>query len=288
MAVRPQLTKLAETVLPAPVMRRLRVAKFDRAIRRYPRRVVEHSYAGVRHKVLIASEYGERYDQDYPELQEIAWLKRGRLRPGSRVFDLGASYGVMAMMLADATGPEGQVVALEADPHIAEVLSRNRQLNELDQLVALHAAVARESGSLAFGRHGSVDDGSRRWGDRAVPARSIDDLAREYGPPDVVFVDVEGYELEALRGATGTLAAGPDWFVEVHYPSMLAAYGATSEEVLRLLLDGGYDITVAVDCPYVLLPDGTVVPSVPARPLEETPAEVLAGRFFALASRTPR
>jgi FkbM family methyltransferase len=284
----PRMTRIAEAVLPAPLMRRLRVAKFDREVRRYPRRVVEHSYAGVRHKVLIASEYGERYDHDYPELQEIAWLKRGRLRPGSRVFDLGASYGVMAMMLADAVGPSGHVVALEADPIIADVLRENRDLNGLAQLEPLHAAVARDSGSVGFGRHGSVDDGSRRWGDRPVPAMSIDDLSRRHGTPDVVFIDVEGYELEALRGATETLAAGPDWFVEVHFPSMLAAYGATAEDVLSCFDAAGYEVSVAVDCHYVRTDDGRVVASVGVMALADTPPKVLAGRFFALASQTRR
>src|SRR5204862_1188820 len=101
MRVPPRLTRLAESSLPAPVMRRLRVAKFERAHRRYPRRVVERSYAGVRHKLIIASEYGEQYDNDWPELQEIAWLRQRRLRPRARVFDLGASYGMVALMLAD-------------------------------------------------------------------------------------------------------------------------------------------------------------------------------------------
>ena len=285
MRVSPQLTRLAERSLPAPLMRRLRVAKFDRAHRRYPRRVVERSYAGVRHKFIIASEYGEQYDADWPELQEVAWLKRRGLGPGARVFDLGASYGQVALMLADVVGPEGQVVALEAHPLTAGVLRENCELNEMPQLRPVHAAVARESGSIAFGRHGSVDDGTRRWGDLAVPAFSIDDLAERHGHPDVVFVDVEGYELEALRGATRTLERGCDWFVEVHPPPMLAAYGATSREVLECLTNAGYDVSIAIDCPYVFHPDGTSEPSWPIRPLEQAPAEVLGGRFFALASR---
>src|SRR4051812_28951127 len=94
----PRLTALAERALPAPVIRRLRVGYFDLRRRRYPKRVVEHSYAGVRHRVVISSEYAERYDGDWPELAEIQWLQERRLKPGARVFDLGASVGVIAMM----------------------------------------------------------------------------------------------------------------------------------------------------------------------------------------------
>jgi FkbM family methyltransferase len=271
----PQLTRLAERVLPPSLVRALRVAYFDLRRRRYPRRIVEHAYAGTRHRVLIASEYAERYDHDWYEPPEIAWLRRRRLVPGARVFDCGASIGVIAMMLADVVGAGGQVVALEAHAGDAAALTRNRDLNELSQLLPLHAAVASSSGSVPFGRHGSVDDGSRRWGDQAVPAWSIDDLARRYGPPDVVFIDVEGYELEALRGAQETLAAGPDWMVEVHDPGRLGAYRATTEAVLDHLRGNGYDVTVLLDG----------LPLEHALPLADAPPEWLRSRFFALASR---
>lgn len=68
------------------------------ARRRYGERLVEHTYAGDRFKVVIASSYGERYDHDWPELAEIAMLRDGKLRPGARVFNLGASYRAIAMM----------------------------------------------------------------------------------------------------------------------------------------------------------------------------------------------
>jgi FkbM family methyltransferase len=189
------------------------------------------------------------------------------------------------MMLADAVGPDGQVVALEAHPGDAATLQRNKELNDLPQLVCLHAAVARENGTVPFGRHGSVDDGSGRWGAEQVPAHSIDELARRYGPPDVVFVDVEGYELEALRGATETLAAGPDWFVEVHYPEQLAQYGASSLEVLACLQDAGYAISTLQDAGYMVMPDGRRQAIAAPQPLAETPPELLTRRFFALATR---
>ena len=54
------------------------------------------------------------YDHDWPELPEIALLKQHGLRPGARVFDIGAHQGVVALMLSKTVGPEGFVLAVEA------------------------------------------------------------------------------------------------------------------------------------------------------------------------------
>src|SRR4051812_9218724 len=112
---------VAERVLGGRLAGRLRVARAAREARRYPRRVVQHEYAGRRMRVMIGTGYGERYDGNWGELGEIAVLKQHRLRPGARVFNLGANHGVIALMLADAVGTDGQVVALEADPVNAEL-----------------------------------------------------------------------------------------------------------------------------------------------------------------------
>jgi hypothetical protein len=42
-----------------------------------------------------------------------------------------------------------------------------------------------------------------------VPAWSIDDLSDEYGVPDVVFIDVEGFEHEPPVGGSGDAPSGP-------------------------------------------------------------------------------
>jgi FkbM family methyltransferase len=281
------LRRTAIRAAPAPVLRALRVAKFERERRLYPRRVVQHRFGPHELRVLIGSPYAERYDFDWPDIAELELLRRGALRPGTRVFDLGASCGVIAMMLAKTVGPEGQVVALEAHPQDAELARQNRQLNGLDQLEVVHAAVARASGSVVFGANGSVDDGSRRWGQLEVPSRSIDDLAASHGRPDVVFMDVEGYELEALRGAPATLQAGPDWFVEVHGGDQLRRYGGSAHAVLEQFDRDRYDLYVALDG-LGPGPGRTVVCETRFEPLERTRLALSELRFYVVALRRGR
>jgi FkbM family methyltransferase len=283
-----RLKRLAERLLPAAWLRALRVWKFRSERRRYEERLVEHTYAGDRFKVVIASSYGEGYDRDWPELAEIAMLREGRLRPGARVFDLGASYGVIAMMLASAVGPRGQVIALEAHPADFDLAQRNRDLNGLWHLDCLHAAVARRSGEIVFGLNGQIDDGQRKWGELRVPAWSIDDLSAKYGVPDVVFIDVEGFEHEALMGASETLRAGPDWFIEVHHPRELARYGIASyRQIVECFDRRHYDLFAAPD--GLMVPDEQNLQSLTSfSPLDEVAPEILARRFFLIARALKR
>ena len=250
------------------------------AQRRYRRRVVEHSYGGYPLKVEIRLPYGEIYDQDWPLLEEVALLRRHRLREGARVLNLGANHGVIAMLLAEIVGPTGQVVAVEADDWLAEGARDNARVNGLDQLICLHAAVGARQGELRFGVHGEVDEGSGRSGRRRVPAVTIDALSDRYGEPDVVFMDVEGYELEALHGAQRTLDRRPDWFVEVHGPG-LAQYGASVDAVLAEFKARGYECQVAADR-LGKLPSGELVSLTRFVPLEQA-TELPPDRFFLVA-----
>jgi FkbM family methyltransferase len=208
----------------------------DRKVAGYSKRIVHHEYAG--HPLAISLEdpvAEDWYDHDWPMIPELARLRESRLGSGARVFDIGAHQGVVALILSRLVGAAGQVIAVEAERHNFEVASRNRELNEAGNLEVLHAAGGSADGSLYFrgGLNGSVATHGR-VGLARVPAVSIDGLAKTYGAPDVVFIDVEGYEQQVLRGAAATIAAArSDFFVEVHVDSGLEALGGSAEAVLE-------------------------------------------------------
>lgn len=261
-------------LLPAPVVGRLRAWRVGRIVRRYEPRVVRHTYGGHDLQVRLADPLAAGwYDSDWAELAEVRFLREHGLRPGATVFDLGAHQGVVALMLAREVGPGGRVVAVEASPHNAAAAEANARLNAADNLVVRCAAVADRPGTLTFntGLNGQADDGTGAWGRVEVPALTIDQLAAEFGPPAVLFIDVEGFECHALRGAVDTLARRPDCFVEVHLGAGLEKFGSL-DELLGYFPPAAYDL-------YRLADEKGAAP----RPATAADLRAETGRFFLLA-----
>jgi FkbM family methyltransferase len=265
------MKELIKAVVPKPLWNRLRMLRMNHMLASYPRRRVRHNYGGYQLEVELIDPMGAGwYDRDWPELPEIALLKQHGLRPGARVFDIGAHQCVVAMMLAKTVGPQGSVLAVEASRENREAGEQNRKLNGIENCRILHAAGAAQSGKLVFNRgtNGQVDDGTGEWGQVEVDAYSVDDLAQQFGNPDVLFIDVEGFECELLRGAQKTLAGAPDCFVEVHVNAGLEKFGGSVAQVLSLF-PAGYEF-------FTAMPDQPFIPFKKDSP-------VLLDRFFLVA-----
>jgi FkbM family methyltransferase len=209
---------------------------------------VRHLYGQVPLTLWIADPMSEGwYDKDCPELPEIALLEQHGLTSGATVFALGAHQSVVALRLAAAVGPAGKVVAVEANPFNVRIARRNREINGADNLYILHAAAGAEAGTLYFNENlnGQVDDGSGACGRISVTARTVDDLAEEFGHPGVLFLDVEGYECKVLAGAAKTLAEGAACYVEVHGGAGLEKFGGSVEALLAFFPRERFELMVA-------------------------------------------
>ena len=101
-------------------------------------------------------------------------------------------------------------------------------------------------GELSF----SEDWGAQKVGSGVVkvPAITIDSLTEKYGAPDVVYVDVEGFECQALQGAQATLKALPDLYIEVHAGIGLEDFGRSVDKILSLLPPTGYELLAVEPC----------------------------------------
>lgn len=265
------------SLLPTTIAGRLRAWRVNRSIRTFSDRVVERTYGTGPLRVHLSDPMAQGwYDRDWAELPEIAALRGDRLRPGARIFNLGAHQGVVALMLAREVGDEGRVVAVEPSPHNAAAALRNRDLNGMRQVEVVQAAVSDREGTIAFNArlNGQLDDGSGSGGLLEVPSVTVDALADRFGIPDVVFLDVEGAELMALRGAERVLASGADFCVEVHVGCGLERLGGSVDEVISRFRAADFTLVARADS------DDAFHPLAEDEPLTRS-------RFFLLA-RAPR
>jgi FkbM family methyltransferase len=254
--------------LPTPISSKLRFLRDQIAIRTFRPKIVEHNYGGIPLVVSLADSMSAQwYDHDWAELPEIKFLKTVRPWEGARIFDLGAHQGVVALTLARTVGSSGQVIAVEGGRRNFELASENKRLNEADNLIVLHSVVDSTDGSsVSFS---SEINGSVSASGSPVTSRSIDALTSQYGAPDLVMLDIEGYECHALAGATETLKTCANWCIEVHAGCGLESFGGSAEQVVQIFKDGGYNL-------YCYAEDETEVHSLSAIP---------PGRFFLIATR---
>lgn len=131
---------------------------------------------------------------------------------GTKTFDVGAQYGYDALVAAKMSS--ATVVAFECDLSVFERLSHTIQLNP-----TLSPLIEPVNAMVGTGRDGTV---------------TIDEYSAKTLVPDFIKIDVEGAELDVIRGATNVLATRhPALVVEVHSADLEQQCG-------QLLVEYGY------------------------------------------------
>ena len=165
------------------------------------------------------------------------------LRSGDVFFDVGASVGFFTLLGARLVGPRGTVVAFEPHPATVQELRQNVDANALDNVLVLPQAVSSRRGDavleLRHGARSSLADAPVATGRVAhVATTSIDDFVAIHPVlvPAVVKIDVEGHEVDVLRGMRGTLSQ--------HNPFIICEMHGKNEAFSRMLTEVGYSAEV--------------------------------------------
>jgi FkbM family methyltransferase len=171
---------------------------------------------------------------------EIQDALRRELKPGDTFYDVGANAGFFTLVASRLVGPTGKCVAFDPSPDNIASIREQIELNDLQShCTAVQQAVAGDEGEadFAFATPGSPQGhlGGSKQGEATIRVQltTLDAAAKWHGMPSFVKVDIEGAEVDALRGAPGVIAAGPTWLIELHGPN--AAQG-----VARILGEAGY------------------------------------------------
>ena len=147
----------------------------------------------------------------------------------------------MPLTAARQVGPAGRVIAFEPDPRTFDALQANIEENDLANIVSAHSsAVSATSGPGEFHLSSmpylSSLAAPRRY-DKPVPVEKValDDFLGGK-KVDVVKMDIEGGEPEALAGTRATIAGNPSMipFAELN-PASLRRSGHTGLELVEAL-----------------------------------------------------
>lgn len=167
------------------------------------------------------------------------------------LWDIGANVGGVALPLLQLC--EGlQVIMFEPSPAVCGRLMRNIQLNpELAKRArVMSLALSDRTGRTEFfisalpensGIGGLAEQGNRKGTGLTVAAFRGDELQPETPPPDIIKIDVEGFEFEALKGLGALLDNHPPILFE-HSPSILEGRGMQTDCVIHLLENADYSL----------------------------------------------
>lgn len=144
------------------------------------------------------------------------------LKEGDVFYDLGANAGFYAVIAAREVGSDGHVYAFEPTPELADRVRYNADINGFENLTVVEAAVCNQNGQIEFGSEGFDVKNSINLADSEntieVRAITLDEWAKAQRPPDLIMIDIEGAELDALRGAIALIREHrPIMMVEVHW-----------------------------------------------------------------------
>ena len=125
---------------------------------------------------------------------------------GDTAFDLGANIGYVSMFLAKYVGDSGKVYAVEPSPRNFEILNENINLNNLSGTIeAFNLAVAAQTGVCELNISKESNLNSFRKTKHTVDTievntTSIDDFFEDKKSLNFIKMDIEGAEVEALKG----------------------------------------------------------------------------------------
>ncbi|MFP3219762.1 MAG: FkbM family methyltransferase [Candidatus Marsarchaeota archaeon] len=164
------------------------------------------------------------------DLREYCWLDV----KGKRVLDVGAFIGDTAVYFALKGARD--VVAFEPYPFFYNFALKNVEANSLKNVKVINAGVSGRDAAIKVtkGKITACDDLKPSGESDAVkvPIYSLDHVLQEYGPFDVMKMDCEGCEYDAILSSKG--------IGEIKQIQMEYHYGP--ERLLEALKNAGFEV----------------------------------------------
>ncbi len=170
------------------------------------------------------------------------------LRPGDCFVDVGSNIGHFSLLASRLVGASGCVLAIEPCWQSLAKLARHLSLNAVENvyLLACASGAAVGDGGIAFLTGNNAGAATMRdtavgQGRQRVLIEPLDDCLEGHGiRPNLVKIDVEGFELKALRGLQRCLARDRPIVLLELTPGFLQQAGDNAQQLLRFMAGHGY------------------------------------------------
>ncbi len=184
------------------------------------------------------------------ETGHLAWMM-ARLEQGGTFVDVGAATGATTLPIAIKFGKKVSVVAFEPATTARRLLGETLERNHLRDVSIVPKAVSSAIGTATFAEYGFDETGAVPFLPEAsailaqnidrskartfeIAVTTLDALLLEGRSPVVVKIDVEGFEIEVLKGAANFIRQYRPFFaVDIH---KLPAGGEMTEARVREVL----------------------------------------------------
>jgi FkbM family methyltransferase len=177
-------------------------------------------------------------------------ILRNQIKSGMCVIDIGANIGYYTLQQAQLVGETGRVIAIEPVPDNVTLLKKNVAANGYSNVIIHEVAIGAENGTAKIYMSSESNLASLFFQKRLnksvdVPLWTLDTFLEGEDRVDYIQMDVEGYEVEVIKGMLGILKKHkPALFVEIH-PTL-----AGGDAIIRFLCelkDLGYKTKCLVD-----------------------------------------
>ncbi len=185
-----------------------------------------------------------RYYEDGYEKDTFSYFEK-IIKPNDTILDIGAHIGLFSVFFSKKLSDKGRVICFEPTPGTFQILEKTAELNDLKNCTLVNAAIADKSGSLNFNLTSSDGEGSnanslvhteRTVNVTKVKVFSIDDYRRaEKLKINILKIDVEDYELNALIGAKETFDQDKPSGILALHPESIKELGQTLEQIWDIL-----------------------------------------------------
>jgi FkbM family methyltransferase len=137
------------------------------------------------------------------------------LCPGDVYFDIGANIGLMTLYASKKVGKSGQVHAFEPQPDTFEILKNNCKINNVKNVFVNEYALGCDEGHAYIYANMDINRGASSlvrqdgFSGKKVFVSTLDKYLSKIDHKKIklIKIDIEGYEMEMLKGARQLLSS---------------------------------------------------------------------------------